>query len=299
MPLLIDSVSGAGTITLLVLKSDFWRHQGLHWSGTTSSGQTATTASLTDTALQNVTSGFPTPLTRRQIRLTSGGASGDLRLVAKVDATEGTIFPHRPFSNALTAGGTDTYELWGNGIDGGLPLTTLFNDVLRTLSPLTQTQVPIVTGQKVYDLSTLVEVPDEVLEVYVRHLDPASLTPYEPVPISWYKPYLLGGAGSPTVKIEIAPSLTLTSPETVQLWVEHWTTFGAFTADTQSVSSLYRDWIVWETLLEYASHQARRGGGTDDRGWKRLLEDAAARVRTFRERHTPHRPIRLLPERPS
>src|SRR6266498_2375958 len=155
------------TVSLITLKSDFFRYLLERFSGIATGGATT---SLTDTTLIGYTSEvWPTKLEGQQLRVTSGSALGDLRMVGKVDRSDGILYPNRNFSAAVAV--NDTYELWGNAINGAGPLTELFSDVIRDLRPVTETQLTIVTNQRQYDVTTLVQMKRDIKGVSIRLLD--------------------------------------------------------------------------------------------------------------------------------
>ena len=132
------------TVTLATLKTTLFDLLGELYQGAATAGSVS---QLTDATLVGYTSEtWPTKLEGQQLRLTSGAASGDLRQVGSVDRSDGILRPNRNFSAAVAA--ADTYELWGSAINGGAPLTALFNGVTRTLQPITDTQVTVVTSQQ-------------------------------------------------------------------------------------------------------------------------------------------------------
>lgn len=265
------------TSTLLQLKSDFWRHQDEHWSGTLTGGGTDR---ATDSTVANLASEtFPTPIKGKQIRITSGASDGDLRYVARVDQTDGIMIPERIFSSTGPVS-TNTYELWGNSIYGGQPLTNLFNDTLRRLKPVTHTQQTIVTNQQVYDITTLVPVAEDVRRVYLRALDPAAQAPYTERDL-YADVWGEGGAGTPVVKMRI-PGQTLNTAA-VQLWVEHLTSFTAFSSDTSTVDAIYRDWIVWETIFAFAIKKTE-SSSAEASIWTRRAKRADDELDTLRPR---------------
>ena len=278
------------TVTLLTLKSDFWRHQNLHWSGTATGGGTDY---LTDTALINLPSEtFPTPLMGHQMRVTAGAASGDLRQVVKVGETLGRLYVNTALTGTPVSG--DAYEMWGNAIHGGTLLTNLFNDTLRRLHPITQTEVTIVTNQAIYDIGSVVSAPEDVIAVYLRRYDAGTdVTPYRPERI-WAKPYLTAGAGTASVvNLELANKYTVDT-DVRKLFVEHWGTFAAFSSDTSTVDAIYRDWIAWETVLRFARRMAA-SNRVDKDAWAYRAAEAARECKALRARHRPRKPIFIPP----
>ncbi len=269
-----------------------WQVLSSRWTGTATGGSVN---KLTDTALVDLASEtFPTKAEGRQIRITSGLAAGDLRRVVRVDGATGDLTPNRPFSAAVQAG--DTYELWGASIHGGQPLTDHFNRILRRRRPLTQTQLPIVTSQNIYDISSLVNDPSDVMEVYERLIDPAGLAPYHPEPILYFRPFTLPDpiTGAATVKLEIAPSLTVSAQ--VELWVEHFKALPDFANDDSAVDAVYRDWLAYEAAH---LHTVEMGDNSADfTRWKALASRLRPDVMALRGRFIPRAQRRSLHERP-
>lgn len=281
------------TVTLLNLKSRFYRYMGQQWTGAATGGSTT---SLVDTTLINMASSeFPVPLEGKQIRVTSGASTGDLRYVAKADHATGTLYANRPFSSTGPAA-ADTYELWASSINGGQPLTSLFNDILPVAMPLQQSQLTTVTRQTVYDITPLVVSPESVWEVYIRRLDPNNLEPYEPRPISWWRAYPLQTVGAQTMKLEISPWLTLTSPATEELWIEYQANLPDFTTDTSTVDVVYQEWLAWEAVLHHAVQMKLRD--TDKGRWAELGNQAVPQVQAWRALFMPRRPKRMMHGRP-
>lgn len=280
------------TSTVLVLKSQFFAFQGQHYDGAATGGSTG---KITDSTFINLWSEtYPFVSEGKQVRITSGSASGDLRQIVKVAGDEGDLYPNRAFSAAIA--NADGYELWGAGISGGLPLTRLFNDTLRELAPVSQTQKTIVTGQTIYDITTIVRDPRDVYEVYIRNLDTSGLRPYDPIPVSWWDTRWQGGGGTTSVILEIRPSLTLNTA-TTELWIEHTAQFTAFTADTETVDAVYRVWLPWECIRTYA--QRKMMANTSDKGrWKETLDEATRQLIPLRNRFMPRSPVRVMPSRP-
>jgi len=281
------------TTTALALKSLFYQYMGQYRSGTATGGSTA---SLVDSSLINLASDqFPMPLEGKQIRITGGASTGDLRYIAKVDHATGTIYVNRAFSSTGPAVAT-TYEIWGNSIEGGQALTNLLNEVLTIAKPVQQTQVTIVTDQRIYDITTLVDDPDDVIEVYVRSLDPANLEPYLPRVMFWWKAYPVIASSIQAMKLEIAYPLTLQSPAVEELWVQHRKRLADFTADTSTIDATYKEWLAWEAVF---AHALRMTEGSADKGrWQDMARRAAARVRAYRKSFMPHIPRRAMHGRP-
>jgi hypothetical protein len=227
------------------------------------------------------------------LRITSGLASGDVRQVGKVDRSDGILYPNRNFSAAVAA--PDTYELWGSAVNGGTPLTTLFNAALRDLRPVTDTQVTIVTNQRMYDVTTVVQSRRDIHGVYVRLLDQSGAEPYrirELVPgLEWWA-YDRGGAGTESVTLELMDALTLSTP-TTQLWISGTTTFPVLTSDTSTVDAVFQDWLTWEAILELSRRKASTANYDKPR-WSALQERAVQELVSHRSRWLAgHEPTRV------
>ena len=275
------------TKTLLEIKTLFWRYMGQLWTGTATSGSAST---LVDPNLVDLGSEeFPTPLEGKQLRITS--IITDLRRIAKVDHATGTLYPNAVFSSALT---TNTYEVWGSSINGGDALTRLFNDVLQVARPLAQTELTIVTGQHIYDATALVSDPADIVEVYTRAIDSASLVPYTPVPVFWWQVLSYINTEAYGVALEIYPAQTLST--TTALFVEHYKKLADFTTDTSTVDATYAEWLAWEAVLR---HALDKGLGSADKGrWADLAGRAGANVREYRRRFMPIKTRRAMHGRP-
>lgn len=277
------------TVTLLACKSLMFRYMGQFWTGTATSGSTTT---LVDPTLIDMGStDFPFPVEGKQLRITS--LITDLRRIAKVDHATGTLYPNRAFSSAAT---TNTYEVWSNSINGGAPLSRLFNDILQVARPLSQTQVTIVTNQRIYDVTTLVTSPEDITEVYVRYLDSSGVEPYRPEPIRWWNCYPLISANVQALKLELGQTLTLNSPATEELWVEHYKKLTDFVDDTSTVDATYAEWLAWEAVLRHSLDMATQDA---DKGrWSTLARRAAAQVKVYRKRFMPMKAKRTMHGRP-
>lgn len=273
---------------LLQIKSTFYDFQGELYQGAATGGATT---SLTDSGLIGYTSEmWPTRIVGQQFRVTGGSASGDLRMAGRFDPSDGIIYPNRSFSAAVAS--TDTYELWGNAINGGSPLTNLFNMVLRGLRPVTETQMTIVTNQNVYDLTTVVQSRRDIRAIEVRNLDPANLAPYRVnvlTPGLEWTAYDRGGAGTTSVVLELTTPITR-DDTTVSLWIRGDTGFAALSTDTSTVDAVYRDWIAWEGVLELCQRKLSVSTA-DSRRWKQLLDRAAFEVSSWRARWIPREPV--------
>jgi hypothetical protein len=283
------------TVTLLQLKSDFFRYMNQQWSSTATGGNANSIADNTIT--NNVSELWPYPFQDAQVRVTSGTASGDLRQVSRLDEIHGSIYVSRPFTSTGVTNG-DTYELWGNGIHGGQRLTDLFNDTMLRLRPPTQDQITIVTNQRIYDITSFVQYVDDVIEVWLRLIDPANLIPYTPIKMQWWDVYPLGGAsasGSSQVILEIRPALT--NQTTVQMWLEHYQTMPVFSSDSSTIDAIYRPWLVWEAVLTFCERMMENVS-TDRKVWEVRRQRAISNLRTLRQRYIPLRPIRIKPEIP-
>lgn len=283
------------TVTLLQLKQDFWSHQNQRWQSTLTGGSTT---SAVDTTLTDIISDtYPTAVANRQIRITSGASSGDLRQIARPDFIRGAMFPSQGFSSTGPTAG-DTYDLWGNGIHGGLVLTNLFNDVGRRLRPITRDQVTIVTGQEIYDISTLDLTRDDVINVWDRLVDTANIMPYTNREHSWWTAWEIAGSisgGTSTLILQIKPALT--AANNISLWVEHYTALPSFSSDTDTLDAKYRDWIVWEAILTYCDRNLENTS-TDHKTWEMRKARAIKELMTLRQRWVPLRPITIRPQAP-
>ena len=235
---------------------------------------------------------FPTPVLGRSLYVSSGNAAGDIRVAARIDPIHGTLWPSAPFTAAVASG--DSYELWGSAIHGGQALTDLFNDVIRRLHPPTYDQVTIVTNQARYDISNLVQVREDVIEVWIRMIDLAGIRPFEPIPMMWWDVVNYGGGGTTSVEMQISPTLTASSYN--QLWVEHYKVFAQFTDNTTLVDSIYRDWLVWEAIYEHCQRMSELVN-RDTKEWQSRMKRAQRELVGLRERFLPRRPVRIRPER--
>ncbi len=255
-----------------------------------------TVSTLVDTELSASTDTWPTKIVGQQIRVLN--ASADLRLVAKFDPTSGIMTTNRDCVG--TNGAATNYELWGTAIHGGQALTRLFNDVLRAMKPVTDSQLTEVTGQNHYVLSSQsvnVRTRRDIREVYVRLLDPSNLAPYTIrtlLPgLEWTAHERGGGSDTTTVTIELKHSRTLnTAVET--LWVRHATEFTPFSLslDTGTIDNLYQDWLVWEAILELCRRKTSTTSGDQSR-WTTLRSRALEEVSTLRQRHIPREPVQI------
>lgn len=269
------------TVTVATLKSTFWQFMGELYRGTATGGSTTT---LIDTGLIGYTSAtWPAKIVGQQLRITGGSASGDLRMVGKFDPSDGVIYPNRNPSAAIA--NTDTYELWGTAINGGTPLTDLFNATMRDLKPVTDTQITIVSYQRMYDVSAVVQSKRDIRGVYLRLLDNANLEPYrinDLAPgLGWWA-HDRGGAGTESVTLELMTGLIL-QPSNQQLWLRGETTFPALVDDTSTVDADYRDWLAWEAILELA-HTKQAMGNYDKSRWDGLETRAIRELNSHRAR---------------
>lgn len=192
------------TVTLATLKGDFFRHLGQRWSSTATGGSTT---KLTDSAIKNLLGEtWPDGYTGKQLRLTSGSASGDLRLVVEEDRTEGDLFPNADFSAAVA--NADTYEVWGAAIHGGQQLTDLFNDVLRRLKLPVFTRLTITDYQDIYDVSAMVNSSDEIVRLWQRHLNYNAAGDYRPYQWDGWEAWRSAGASTPLVHLRLPRPIT-------------------------------------------------------------------------------------------
>ncbi len=278
------------TVTLAQLKSTFYDYLGELFTGAATGGSVST---LTDTSLIGYTSEtWPAKLEGQQLRITSGLASGDLRQAGKVDRSEGTVYPNRNFSAAVAS--TDTYELWGPVINGGAPLTTLFNAVLRDKQPITDTQVTIVTNERMYDVSAIVSSRRDIKGVYIRLLDASGVAPYsirDLVPgLEWWA-YDRGGGSSLSTVLEVTHPLALAT-STQQLWVRAETRFAALTSDTSTVDANYQDWLAMEAVLEL-TRRKQSTANYDKARWDALQLRVLQDLQSERSRWLPREPVTI------
>jgi hypothetical protein len=285
MPLLPSS-----TITLLTLKSDFYRFQNEQFSSTATGGSTAKVTDSTLVGYQSET--WPTKLENVQVRVTSGSASGNLRMSTRADRSEGDLYPNRAFSAALANG--DTYELWGTSINGGKPLTDLFNDVIRPTRVMTETQVTIVTNQVIYDLTSILQTARDINSVRLHLVDPTGQAPYrvkDLTPGLDWTAYDSGGAGTSSVTLEL--SAPLTQDDTIlTLWIRAETVFTPFADDTSTVDAAYRDWLTWEAILEHCQRKLTTTVGDSSR-WTKLRDRAISELASYRARWMPREPTQI------
>ncbi|HEX9016478.1 MAG TPA: hypothetical protein VF960_10855 [Chloroflexota bacterium] len=276
------------TVPLSTLKGLFWEYQNQRWQGTATGGSTTTLVDTTVIDLKTAT--YPFPTEDWQIRITSGASAGDLRQIVRADHATGTLYANRAFSSTGPTTG-DTYEIWGNSIHGGPPLTRLFCDVLGVAMPVTEQQITIVTNQAIYDVSTIVRSPDLILEVWLHVLDPAGLWPYRPVQVPWWNARLVPdtGTGAMLVKLEIAPIL-VNNPAIQELWMTYQKDLPDFTDDTSTVDAVYKEWLAWEAVLLHANRMATQNA---DKGrWQELQRQAVQQVKAWRELFMPNLPRR-------
>lgn len=246
------------TVTLQVLKTTLWELIGeLYQSVVTTGG----TVSIGDNSLIGYTSEtWPAKVVGSQIYVTSGTCKGNLRMAGRFSQATGLIYPNYSFSSSGPAI-NDFYELWGSAINGGSPLTNLFNAVVRDLRPVTDTQITIVTNQAMYDVSTLVQSRRDIHQVYIRELDPAGIVPYRvhnlAPGLDWYA-YDRGGGSTESVTLELTNPLTLNTT-TTQLWLRGETLFTPFATDASTVEADYQDWLAWEAILELSRRKLSLG----------------------------------------
>jgi hypothetical protein len=271
------------TTSLLSAKGRFFRFLGSYRSLIATGGSTSkfTVADLADSP-ENSYAAW-------QLRVTSGPAKDDLRVLGAGPNTLGELEPKRAFSGTVAAG--NTAELWGNSIHGGSDLTALFNDVLTVARPYVPTELTIVTGQRVYDITAYVKDPDDVRRVFIRNIDSAALEPYNDVPLSHFRAFVFFNAstGVREVKLDIGMSLTL-SAATTGLWFRGYKTLTAFTTDASTVESDYADWLAWEAVLRHAVDMQTQGQ-TDNARWQRLSIRAAGMVQAARAQFMPYVPL--------
>ncbi|MCR4341022.1 MAG: hypothetical protein NUW01_14165 [Gemmatimonadaceae bacterium] len=352
------------TTTLLTLKGDFWRHQGLQWTSTATGGAAGY---LTDSTLINLaTDDFPASTTRRQLRITSGSADGDLRQVVDINREAGTIRPSRAFSASVA--NTDAYELWGSSIYGGQPLTDLFNDVLRSLRPKTQTRLSVEHLQRRYAVTTIADAEADIRAVWMRRMNNVVGGDYREARVQGWRVDRRAGNSTPTTHLRfdapllISPTTTLNgalndaattitvaatadvpspgydfsdagrlvidnelidytgttattftgctrgvenstaaahdSGASVDVatgtyyFVEHQSALTAFTTDASTVDAIYRDWIAWEALFEFARQRSIQPGA-DRAYWSALIRRVSDELLQLRPRYMPLEPTTI------
>jgi hypothetical protein len=276
------------TVTLAQLKSTFYDYLGEMFTSVATGGSVSM---LADTSLVGYTSEtWPAKLEGQQLRITSGLALGDVRQVGKVDRSDGVLYPNRNFSAAVA--NTDTYELWGSAINGGAPLTMLFNAVLRDKQPITDTQVTIVTNERMYDVSAVVSSRRDIRGVYIRLLDASGVVPYtirDLVPgLEWWA-YDRGGAGTLSTVLEVTHPLALAT-STQQLWVRAETRFPALVNDLSTVDANYQDWLAMEAVLEL-TRRKQSTANYDTPRWDALQARVIQDLGSERSRWLPREPV--------
>jgi len=277
------------TNTLLQLKSRFWRHLGLYATVTATGGSTSkfTVASLADLE--------PNRYQGWQLRVLTGASAGDLRVLGAGPNASGDLEPKRAFSSTGPVA-TDTAELWGNPIDGGDALTALFNDVLSIARPYVPTKLTIVTGQRVYDITTSVRDPKDVRRVSIRDIDSAAVVPYTERFQGCWRVYNQVNASTSAreIKIDLGQTLTAQTPATQELYIHSYKTLPAFTTDTSTVEAEYADWLAWEAVLRHAVDQWTQSKA-DKPHWERLANRAKAHVEEARQQFAPYVPLYIRP----
>jgi hypothetical protein len=269
--------------SLLTLKGRFYRFLGAYRALVATGGGASsfTVASLADKAADTY-KGW-------QLRVLTGDAAGDLRVLSAGPDASGVLTAKRAFTAAPAA--SDTAELWGNSIDGDADLTNLFNDILLVARPVDMVKVTIVDRQAIYDLSAYVDNVDDALWFYVRNLDPASERPHTEYPVQHCRFFVQGGK----VYGELAHTLVGTDPATQELWLKYRksiptlngeTPATSFTLDTTTVDDLYADWLVWEAVLRHAVTM-RASTKADKAAWEMKKAEASAHVMRYRRQFMP------------
>ncbi len=272
------------TQTLLQLKSRFYQVLGTRKTVTATGGSTGkfTVAGLAELE--------PDCYKGWQLRLLTGTAAGtaanQLRRIGAGPNASGDLEVRRAFSAAIANG--DTGELWGNSIDGGDDLTNLFNEVLKRAKPKEEVELPIVDRQYVYDVTSYLESPEDLIWVYVHQLDSAAERPYEPEPVRWCQARARTVGSAYKVELELDRSLTETSPASQDLYLWYYKRLTAFTADTSTVDATYADWLAHEAALAHAVEMAE---GQADKGlWRDKASRLAGAVLGYRARFAPYLP---------
>lgn len=276
------------TNTLLQLKSRFYRFLGTYRSLTATGGSTSkfTVASLADLEADKY-KGW-------QLRVLTGDSAGDLRVLGAGPNAAGDLEPKRAFTAAVAS--TDTAELWGNSIDGGDELTALFNDVLSLARPYVPTELTIVTGQRIYDITSHVRDPMDVRRVSVRDLDSTGVVPYtERFLVGWRVYSQLDATTSAReVQIDLGQTFTARTPATQELYIHSYKTLPAFTTDASTVEAEYADWLAWEAVLRHAVDQMTQTK-SDKGNWERLAQRAMGQVTEARSQFMPYVPAYIRP----
>ena len=275
------------TNTLLQLKSRFYRFLGSYRSLTATGGSTSkfTVASLADLEADKY-KGW-------QLRVLTGDSAGDLRVLGAGPNAAGDLEPKRAFTAAVAS--TDTAELWGNSIDGGDELTALFNDVLSLARPYVPTELTIVTGQRIYDITSHVRDSMDVRRVFLRNIDSNDLQPYYDTVLSGWRcfEFLNASTAAREIKIDLGQTFTLDEDDHT-LWIRHYKTLPAFTTDTSTVEAEYADWLAWEAVLRHAVDQMTQTKA-DKGNWERLAQRAMGQVTETRSQFMPYVPAYIRP----
>lgn len=282
------------TVTLHQLKTTFYSYLGECYTGR-ATGMNANNSAMLDanTLIGYTGETWPAKVEGQQLfcQATGGATGGNLYMIGKFDRSDGAVYPSVSFVTNMTNG--DLYEIWGTAIHAGDTLSNLMNDVLRQLKPVTDTQVTIVSNQRMYDVSTVVQSRRDIRGVYLRLLDPSAVEPYRIRDMSRgleWEAYDRGGGGTESVTLELMNALTLNTA-TTQLWVRGETTFTPIVVGTAQLNADasttfeadYRDWLAWEFVLEL-SRRKQSMGNYDKPRWDALQTRAIEELRSHRQR---------------
>jgi len=277
------------TATLTQLKGRFYQFLGTYRALVATGGSTSkfTVASLADVE-SNRYQGW-------QLRVLTGASAGDLRVLGAGPNAAGDLEPKRAFSSTGPTS-TDTAELWGNSIEGGDELTTLFNSILGVARPYVPTKLTIVTGQSIYDLTAYARGPLDVRRVSIRPLDPAGVILH---PDRWLTGPIVyrqvnAVTGAVEIMMDLGQTMTANTPATQELWVHGYKTLPAFVTDTSTVAAEYADWLAWEAVLRHAN--AMNSQTKNDKGaWASVATLAATNTQNYREVFAPYVPLFINP----
>lgn len=270
------------TATLLQLKSRAFQFLGTYRALVATGGSTSkfTVASLADVEA-NRYQGW-------QLRVLAGASIGDLRVLGAGPNAAGDLEPKRAFSSTGPSA-ADTAELWGNSIEGGDELTTLFNSILDVARPYIPTKLTIVTGQRIYDLTAYARGPLDVRRVSIRNLDSSGVSPYTERWLADPRVYsqVNASTGVREIMMDLKQTMTANTPATQELYIHSYKTLTAFTADTSTVEAEYADWLAWEAVLRHAV--TMNAQTKNDKGqWATLATLAATNTQNYRGVFAPY-----------
>lgn len=275
---------------LSVLKGTFFQHLGTYRALVATGGSVAkfTVASLADLE--------PNKYAGWQMHVDDGPAADDLRVLEAGPNALGELEPKRIFSSTGPVAGNKG-QLWGNSIDGGDELTSLFNDRLSVARPYVPTKLTIVTDQSIYDLTAYVQDVDDVRRVSIRCLDSASVEPYKDHFIrGWHRPFvdINASTGAREIKFDLGRTLTAVTPAVRELYIHSYKTLTAFNTDASTVEAAYADWLAWEAVLRHAVDQMATSQA-DKTMWGQLSIRAQRQVDVARLQFAPYVPLYISP----